>query len=284
MRHRARRGRGRESGAHGERARSCAGDRGRCGRSLRSVDFWERARAGEKRRGRSRAAEGRVAETSVKYSGCGTRALRALRRRARGARDIQANVQITLDDVRRGVSREINIPETVTNVRGKRETQPAREVKVDIPKGVEDGQRLRVAGEGIRGVGGRVGSLYINVQVRMDPRFRRVGSDLVTSIDIPFPTAALGGTVKAPTMDGEVEVKVRKATQHGDQLRLRGRGLPVLGTALVGDLFVRFSVSTPANLSPRQEELLKEFAEEETRKNAPAPQADDDDSPNSRAA
>ena len=139
-----------------------------------------------------------------------------------GARDIQANVQITLDDVRRGVSREINIPETVTNVRGKRETQPAREVKVDIPKGVEDGQRLRVAGEGIRGVGGRVGSLYINVQVRMDPRFRRVGSDLVTSIDIPFPTAALGGTVKAPTMDGEVEVKVRKATQHGDQLRLRG--------------------------------------------------------------
>ena len=201
-----------------------------------------------------------------------------------GARDIQANVQITLDDVRRGVSREINIPETVTNVRGKRETQPAREVKVDIPKGVEDGQRLRVAGEGIRGVGGRVGSLYINVQVRMDPRFRRVGSDLVTSIDIPFPTAALGGTVKAPTMDGEVEVKVRKATQHGDQLRLRGRGLPVLGTALVGDLFVRFSVSTPANLSPRQEELLKEFAEEETRKNAPAPQADDDDSPNSRAA
>lgn len=201
-----------------------------------------------------------------------------------GARDIQANVQITLDDVRRGVSREINIPETVTNVRGKRETQPAREVKVDIPKGVEDGQRLRVAGEGIRGVGGRVGSLYINVQVRMDPRFRRVGSDLVTSIDIPFPTAALGGTVKAPTMDGEVEVKVRKATQHGDQLRLRGRGLPVLGTALVGDLFVRFSVSTPANLSPRQEELLKEFAEEETRKNAPAPQADEDASPNSRAA
>ena len=85
-------------------------------------------------------------------------------------------------------------------------------------------------------------------------------------------------------MDGEVEVKVRKATQHGDQLRLRGRGLPVLGTALVGDLFVRFSVSTPANLSPRQEELLKEFAEEEARKNAPAPQADDDDSPNSRAA
>ena len=186
-----------------------------------------------------------------------------------GARDIQANIQITLDDVRRGVSREINIPETVTNIRGKRETQAARDVKVDIPKGVEDGQRLRVPGEGIRGVGGRVGSLYINVQVLMDHRFRRVGSDLVTSVEIPFATAALGGTVKAPTMDGDVEVKVRKATQHGDQLRLRGRGLPVMGTPLIGDLFIRFGVSTPTNLSPRQEELLKEFAEEESRKLAP---------------
>jgi len=192
-----------------------------------------------------------------------------------GARDIQANIQITLDDVRRGVNREINIPETVTSVRGKRETQAARDVKVDIPKGVEDGQRLRVPGEGIKGVGGRVGSLYINVQVVMDPRFRRVGPDLVTSVDIPFATAALGGTVKAPTLDGDVEVKVRKATQHGDQLRLRGRGLPVLGTALVGDLFIRFGVSTPSHLSKRQEELLKEFAEEEAKKNAPATTEED---------
>jgi curved DNA-binding protein len=197
-----------------------------------------------------------------------------------GARDIQANIQITLDDVRRGVSREINIPETVTNIRGKRETQAARDVKIDIPKGVEDGQRLRVPGEGIRGVGGRVGSLYINVQVLMDHRFRRVGSDLVTSVEIPFATAALGGTVKAPTMDGDVEVKVRKATQHGDQLRLRGRGLPVMGTPLIGDLFIRFGVSTPTNLSPRQEELLKEFAEEESRKLAPV--SSDADSSNEK--
>lgn len=200
-----------------------------------------------------------------------------------GARDIQANVQITLDDVRRGVSRSINIPETVTNVRGKRETQAARDVKVDIPKGVEDGQRLRVHGEGIKGVGGRSGSLYINVQVVMDPRFRRVGPDLVTSVDIPFATAALGGSVKAPSLDGDVEVKVRKATQHGDQLRLRGRGLPVLGTALVGDLFVRFGVSTPLHLSKRQEELLKEFAEEEAKKNAPAT-AEDSEKKDSKVA
>lgn len=191
-----------------------------------------------------------------------------------GARDIQATIEITLDDVRRGVSREINIPETVISVRGKRETQAARNVKIDIPRGVDDGQQLRVAGEGIRGVNGRVGSLYINVQVRPDPRFRRVGSDLVTGVEIPFYTAALGGTVSAPTLDGSVEVKVRKSTQHGDQLRLRGRGLPVLGTALVGDLFVRFSVATPSNLTERQEELLKEFADEESRKLVPAEEKD----------
>ena len=193
-----------------------------------------------------------------------------------GARDIQTNVQVTLDEVRRGTSREINIPETVTTFRGKKETQPARNVKVDIPRGVEDGQSLRMAGEGIRGVGGRVGSLYINVQVKGDPRFRRLGGDLVTSIDIPFTTAALGGTVRAPTLDGDIEVKVRKTTQHGDQLRLRGRGLPRLGSVLLGDLFVRFSVSTPTNLSPRQEELLREFAEEEQSKLAPATTGDAD--------
>lgn len=194
-----------------------------------------------------------------------------------GARDIQATIEITLDDVRRGASREINIPETVIQVRGKRETQAARDVKVDIPRGVEDGQRLRVAGEGIRGVNGRAGSLYINVQVRPDPRFRRVGADLVTLVEIPFYTAALGGVTKAPTMDGDVEVKVRKTTQHGDQLRLRGRGLPVLGTALMGDLFVRFNVSTPANLNERQRELLNEFAEEENKKNAtPVPSEEKD--------
>ena len=164
----------------------------------------------------------------------------------------------------------------MTSFRGKKETQPARNVKVDIPRGVEDGQSLRMAGEGIRGVGGRVGSLYINVQVKGDPRFRRLGGDLVTSIDIPFTTAALGGTVRAPTLDGDIEVKVRKTTQHGDQLRLRGRGLPRLGSVLLGDLFVRFSVSTPTNLSPRQEELLREFAEEEQSKLAPATTGDAD--------
>ena len=83
--------------------------------------------------------------------------------------------------------------------------------------------------------------------------------------------AALGGVATAPTLDGKVEVKVRKATQSGDQLRLRGRGLPELGTGRTGDLFVKFRVVTPKHLSPRQAELLREFAEEEERKKNPEP-------------
>ena len=185
------------------------------------------------------------------------------------ARDIQTTVRVTLAEVAKGTSKTIRIPETVVvdPRTGARETVPARDVNVDLPKGVEDGQRLRVPGEGQRTKGRdgreRVGSLYINVDVADDPRFARVGNDLVTRVELPFVDAALGGTAVAPTLDGEVEVKVRKATQPGDQLRLRGRGLPELGSPRVGDLFVQFRVVVPKNLSDRQRELLEEFAKEE---------------------
>ena len=191
-------------------------------------------------------------------------------RRRRRRRDIQTNVQVTLDEVRRGTSREINIPETVTSFRGKKETQPARNVKVDIPRGVEDGQSLRMAGEGIRGVGGRV-EVYISTYRSREIRDLE-GSEETSSLASTFlhHRRARRYCASADSGTGDIEVKVRKTTQHGDQLRLRGRGLPRLGSVLLGDLFVRFSVSTPKNLSPRQEELLREFAEEEQSKLAPA--------------
>ena len=189
------------------------------------------------------------------------------------ARDIQTTLRVTLAEVKSGTSRTVRVPETrtVDPRTGVSETHPARDVKVDLPAGVEDGQRLRVPGEGARVKGRdgreRVGSLYIDVDVVEDPRFARVGADLVTKVELSFPDAALGGTAKAPTLDGEVEVKVRKATQPGDQLRLRGRGLPELGSSRIGDLFVQFRLKVPKDLSDRQRELLEEFAEEENRKN-----------------
>jgi len=192
-----------------------------------------------------------------------------------GARDIQTTVRITLQEVKEGAARTVRVPETtsVDPRTGARSVAPARDVAVNLPPGVEDGQRLRVPGEGTRARGPdgreRAGSLYINVDVAEDPRFARVGSDLVTRVELGVAAAALGGVATAPTLDGKVEVKVRKATQSGDQLRLRGRGLPELGTGRTGDLFVKFRVVTPKHLSPRQTELLREFAEEEERKKNP---------------
>ena len=124
------------------------------------------------------------------------------------ARDIQTTVRVTLAEVAKGTSKTIRIPETVVADprTGARETVPARDVNVDLPRGVEDGQRLRVPGEGQRTKGRdgreRVGSLYINVDVVEDPRFARVGNDLVTRVELPFVDAALGGTTVAPTLDG----------------------------------------------------------------------------------
>ena len=202
-----------------------------------------------------------------------------------GARDIQTTIQLTLRDVKEGAARTVRIPETVVvdPRTGARTTEPARDVDVNLPPGVEDGQRLRVPGEGtrVRGPDGRerAGSLYINVDVVEDPRFARVGNDLVTRVELGMTVAALGGVASAPTLDGKVEVKVRKATQSGDQLRLRGRGLPELGTGRTGDLFVKFRVVTPKHLSPRQAELLREFAEEEERKKNPEARLEPNDAP-----
>ena len=202
-----------------------------------------------------------------------------------GARDIQTTIRVTLREVKEGAARTVRIPETVAvdPRTGARTTERARDVDVNLPPGVEDGQRLRVPGEGtrVRGPDGRerAGSLYINVDVVEDPRFARVGNDLVTRVELGMTVAALGGVASAPTLDGKVEVKVRKATQSGDQLRLRGRGLPELGTGRTGDLFVKFRVVTPKHLSPRQAELLREFAEEEERKKNPEARLEPNDAP-----
>ncbi len=208
-----------------------------------------------------------------------------------GTRDIQTNVRITLAEVKSGTAKTIRIPETITvdPRTGQRTTHPSRDVDVNLPAGVEDGQRLRVPGEGTKATGPdgreRVGSLYINVDIVDDFRFVRVGNDLVTRVDLGIVDASLGGTAKAPTLDGDVQVKVRPATQSGDQLRLRGRGLPELGTPRIGDLFVKFRVVTPKKLSQRQMKLLKEFQDEETAKTLPPkpeskPSSDEDHATN----
>ena len=139
-----------------------------------------------------------------------------------------------------------------------------RELKVQIPAGVEDGMRVRLPGEGEAGArGGPRGDLYIFVSVRPHEIFERDGPNLYCRAPVPMTTAALGGTIEAPTIDGgRVEMKVPEGAQTGERMRLRQKGMTkVQSGGARGDMFVELFVETPRKLSDRQKEILREFCE-----------------------
>jgi molecular chaperone DnaJ len=135
-------------------------------------------------------------------------------------------------------------------------------LKIDVPAGIEDGQRIRLSGHGHAGESGAPnGDLYVQVRVREDPRFVRDGSDLVTALDVPAPLAALGDTFTVDTLDGPEELEVEAGTQPGEVLTLRGRGLPALrGRGRRGDLRVVVNVVIPRRLNREQRDLLQQLA------------------------
>jgi molecular chaperone DnaJ len=146
-----------------------------------------------------------------------------------------------------------------------------RTLSVNIPAGVEDGTRIRLAGEGEAGVkGGPAGDLYIFLSVKAHPFFQRDGADLYCRVPISMVAAALGGDFEVPTLDGgTAKVKVPEGAQSGKQFRLRGKGMPVLRSRDVGDLYIQAVVETPQNLTRRQRELLHEFEKESSRETQP---------------
>ncbi|MEM0988825.1 MAG: molecular chaperone DnaJ [Pseudomonadota bacterium] len=140
-----------------------------------------------------------------------------------------------------------------------------RALNVQVPPGVETGTRIRLAGEGESGpVGGVAGDLYIFIDVADHAIFERDGPNLFCRIPVPMTTAALGGAIEAPMLDGgRTNVKVPVGAQSGKRLRLRGKGMPPLQRqSQPGDLYIELAVETPVNLTRRQEELLREFEEE----------------------
>jgi len=148
---------------------------------------------------------------------------------------------------------------------GSGHVQKERTLAVDIPAGVEEGTRIRLAGEGQAGLnGGPTGDLYIFISVKPHPIFQRDGHDLFCRAPVGFVTAALGGAIEVPTVDGDrVTVKIPEGTQSGRQFRLRGKGMPVLrGGGTAGDLYVDVAVETPIKLSKKQKELLRAFEKE----------------------
>jgi molecular chaperone DnaJ len=150
-------------------------------------------------------------------------------------------------------------------------TTKERQLSVNIPAGVEDGTRIRLSNEGEAGArGGPPGDLYIFISLKPHGFYQRDGADLFCRVPISMVQAAIGGEFKVPTLDGgEALVKIPEGTQSGKQFRLRGKGMPVLRSRDLGDLYIQAQVETPQNLTRRQRELLAEFDKESSAQTQP---------------
>jgi molecular chaperone DnaJ len=144
---------------------------------------------------------------------------------------------------------------------GQGRMQKEKQLSVNIPQGVETGTRIRLAGEGEAGLrGGPNGDLYIFIEVKEHALFQRDGVHLFCRVPVSMPTAALGGEIEVPTIDGgKARVKVPAGAQSGKQMRLRMKGMPALRSSNTGDMVIELAVETPVNLTSRQRELLREF-------------------------
>jgi molecular chaperone DnaJ len=169
-------------------------------------------------------------------------------------------VRTALCDVCGGDGRVPEQPCGVCDGAGK--VHEERSLRVQVPAGIADGQRIRLSGRGHAGErGGPSGDLYVVVRVREDERFVRDQEDLHTVIDVPAPLAALGTTVRVASLDGDLPVEIPAGTQPGETITLRARGLPPLGRGRTGDLHVHVNVIIPRRLSRQQRNLLEQLAD-----------------------
>jgi len=164
------------------------------------------------------------------------------------------------------------ITDPCPNCHGEGRAHSQRKLSVKIPAGVDEGTRIRVAGEGEAGVRGAAsGDLYLFVHMKRHPIYAREGTTLVADCPVSFTTAALGGGISLPGIDGQqVELKIPAGIQSGEQLRHRGSGMSVLNGRGRGDLVARILVETPTRMSAKQKKLLEEFRETETGDECPA--------------
>lgn len=145
---------------------------------------------------------------------------------------------------------------------GNRRIRKHKTISVKVPPGVDDGDRIRLSGEGEPGEnGGPPGDLYVTINVKQHPIFTREQSDLYCEVPISFVTATLGGEMEVPTLDGRVNLKIPEETQSGKLFRLRGKGVKPVRGGQAGDLICRVVVETPVNLNREQKELLRTFGE-----------------------
>ena len=169
--------------------------------------------------------------------------------RPRRGRDVEYELEVTLPEALHGAKRTLQIGE--------------RHIEASIPPGVQSGSRVRLAGQGEPGRnGGEAGDLYLVTRVLPDPNFEREGDDLYTEVPVDIYSAALGGEVRVPTLDGALMLKIPARTQAGRSFRLRGKGMPHLGNpAQRGDLYARVRLVLPEPLSEQELKGLRELRE-----------------------
>jgi molecular chaperone DnaJ len=145
---------------------------------------------------------------------------------------------------------------------GRGRVQQTRTLSVKVPAGVDDGDQIRLAGEGETGPhGAGSGDLYVQVVLKPHPIFKREGDNLLCEMPVSFATATLGGTLEVPTLDGKASLKIPPETQSERVFRLRAKGVRNVRSSAVGDLYCKVKIETPVNLTKRQKELLREFDE-----------------------
>jgi DnaJ-class molecular chaperone len=175
------------------------------------------------------------------------------RGRQRAGRDVEHEIELTLEDAYHGAQRRLSL----------KQDGHARTVDVRIPAGVGDGSRVRVAGEGEHGIGGATaGDLFLRVRLAPHPEFERKGRDLYVKAPLPVTTAVLGGEAEVPTLEGKtVRLKIPPLTQNGQVFRLKGYGMPKVGHPdAKGDLYARVEVQLPTELSPAEREHYEALA------------------------
>jgi len=172
--------------------------------------------------------------------------------RAIRGQDIESSVEVTLAEAYQGVTRVFEL----TDMDGS-----SKRIEVKIPAGVDEGSRIRIAGQGGQGTAGR-GDLYLRIHMLPDPRFTRAGTLLRTTVEVPLATAMLGGEVRVTTPDSRgLMLRIPPETPNGKSFRLRGQGMPQLGQQdNRGDLYAEVSVVLPTHLSDEQRRLFEEFA------------------------
>ncbi len=152
------------------------------------------------------------------------------------------------------------ISDPCNDCHGEGRVEQKKTLEVKIPEGVDTGDRIRLSGEGEAGInGGPSGDLYVQMHLKDHEIFVRDENDLHCEMPIPFTQAALGGTLKVPTLSGEVNLKIPPETQSGKVFRLRGKGVKSVRSSMTGDLLCRIDVETPVNLTAKQKKLLEQF-------------------------